>query len=124
MTCSELRLSNPVPETIVWAYAFELTHTKEGSYLSCKPTKGKVICGRTQAKHDSVINSGAERFSLSYFVPFKKDGVNLSWSKAVELSSRKYAFTEEECNQLYNKSVDKAVNWLRSRADECEALKV
>ena len=123
MTYSELRaLNNINPGDVVWAYEFTLTQNKSESYLSSKPTIGRVMCGRSQAQHDSKIQQG--KSYLGYFVPFKKGKEELAWSKAVELSSRRYALTEEECITLYNQRVDKAVKWLRDRANECEAMKI
>ena len=106
----------------VWACAFNYTHDKEGRSLHQEPVLGKFMLCSTQAKHDDKLKRYPDYTYPEYFVPFKKNGVDLAWSKAVHMHSRCYATTEEECVDLYNNLIGNAIDWHRSEIDALERM--
>lgn len=92
-----------------YACAYEYTHDKNGKSKHQKPIRGMFTAGDTEAKNNEYIAKG--QTSIRYFVPFKKNGVDLAWSKAVSRYSRYYTSTLSECNELYNKLIQENINW-------------
>lgn len=105
-----------------WACAFHYTHDKESKSLHQEPIYGKFMIGNTQLKVDEKLERRPDYSYPEYFVPFKKNGVDLAWSKAVHMSSRHYATTEDECVELYNSLIMDAVDWHRKEIDKLEKL--
>ena len=67
--------------------------------------------------------------SPRYFVPLsaKKQGTDLedlAWSKAVEISSRCYADSEQECIDLYNKLIDEDIAFFNQKIAEDTNYKI
>lgn len=106
----------------IWACAFNYTHDKEGKHLYQEPVFGKLMAGKTEVAHNSRIERFPDSSNVEYFVPFKKNGVDLAWSKAVLMYNRYYATTEEECVELYNSLVKNAIDWHRSEIEALEKL--
>ena len=75
----------------------------------------KISCGYnyrlpdTEAKNNEYISKG--QTNIRYFVPLKKNGVDLSWSKAVTIYARCYATTQQECIALYNRLIQDSIEW-------------
>lgn len=102
-------------DDIVWACAFELTTAKGGKHNYSKPVRGMLVAGSTEVG-DKNARKKEER--IRFFVPFKKNGDGLAWSKAVTIYSRYFADTEEESKECYNSQVQEVVTWLETRLDE------
>lgn len=76
--------------SVVWAYAFKETHTKDGMRLKQKPVKGRVTGRR--------------------FIPFKKNSqTEYAMSKAIAVDSRNYADTEAEAIEGYNELISRII---------------
>ena len=60
-----------------------------------------------------------EKSYASFFVPFKRNsGTEFAKSKAVQIDSRMYADTYEECVELFNGLINEKVEWFLKRAEE------
>lgn len=94
---------------VVYACAFEYSHEKESKALHQKPVRGMLAVCKTEEKNRIALEKGDT--SIGYFIPFKKNSNELAWSKAVQMSSRKYASTYEECVGLYNQLIRGAIFW-------------
>ena len=92
-----------------YACAYEYTHDKEGKCKHQKPVLGVFTAGNTEEKNAEYIAKG--RTDVCYFVPFKKNGIDLAWSKAVTIYSRCYATTQQECIALYNRLIQDSIEW-------------
>lgn len=103
---------------IVYACAYTLSSTKDARALHQKPIRGMFVAGKTKEKNDYALSKGST--GISYFVPFKKNGTDLAWSRAVELSSRCYGTTLQECIEVYNQLILNKINW---HMQEIEDLK-
>lgn len=100
----------------VWACAFDLNRPRTGFAYFQKPVYG-MIRGRKLKGKTSDISKKEAAMGARYFVPFKKDSTtDLAWSKAINVDSRRYASSEEECVKLFNKFVGKNVNWFETQA--------
>ena len=91
----------------VWAYKLEPQRLEMGCMLAWryrqKPVQGRLV------RHYNDI--GPENFKgdgsyVKYFVPYRKGTKDLAWSKAVEFRHRRYAWSQSEAIDLYNKEVD------------------
>ncbi len=76
-----------------------------------------------KSEQDPNASRGGFYTTPRYFVPFKKtakscDLEDLAWSKAVNIRSRVYADTENECIEAYNECVMKNVKHVISLAKE------
>lgn len=102
----------------VWACDFKYAHDKESRHLYQKPILGKLMAGRTEELHKRCVASGTA--TVKYFVPFKKNGTELAWSKAVTVYSRKYATSKQECIKMFNELIESDIKW---HENEIKALK-
>ena len=100
----------------VWAYAFDYAKDKNSKHLFQKPIRGMLTLGNSETDCERRRKNGYT--SIKYFVPFKKDGVSLSWSKAVSVYSRCFTDTYDDCVVLYNKEVKDIESWLQSKLEE------
>lgn len=99
----------------VWACAFAETANKEGKKNYCTPVKGVISSSQYE---------NPDRWSVGYFkyfVPYKKNGKDLAFSKAVRIHSRVYAKTEEECWELYNKLINGLINKYTEKIEELKS---
>ena len=103
---------------IAYACAYEYTHDKNGKSKHQKPVKGMFTAGDTEAKNNEYISKG--QTNIRYFVPFKKNGVDLSWSKAVTIYARCYATTQQECIALYNRLIQNSIEWYEQEIKKLE----
>ena len=94
----------------IWACAFEYESTKEGTFLMQEPVLGQFVSAKTEKEHLKNI-SNDEKLYISHFVPYKKNGKDLAWSKAVLIRNRMYATTKEECTEMFNESIKDKINW-------------
>lgn len=110
-------------ESKVWACAYEYTSKKESRLNFQKPILGMIMCDKTEERHkekkERYIQRGYKP-PCDYFVPFKQNGKDLAWSKAVKIWSRCYASTEKECKEIFNSLINKKVAW---HLEEIEKLK-
>ena len=104
--------------TEIWACAFEYSGSKESKHLYQKPIKGKLTTHNTESYNNKAKESG--KTAVNYFVPYKKNGKDLAWSKAVHISSRCYATSERECNELFNDLIQQQIAWHQKQIDELE----
>lgn len=95
----------------IWACAFKLTEDVEDNVLKCLPVYGE-FCVTNKFKMEVEVRKAKDR--PLYFVPFGSKGI-LVWSRAVQVSSRRYADTEEECIALYNKEIQYYVRFFENR---------
>lgn len=112
---------------IVWACAFSRTDNDNSLLYHTKPVKGMLVPYKrlTTCQNDPNFKSK----SPSYFVPLsaKKQGTDLEdlvWSKAVQLSSRCYADSEQECIDLYNQLIDEDIAFFKKQITEDETHKI
>lgn len=109
---------------IIWGCNFEPTSTKESKQYSCTPVKGMLtLHDDLKNEQDPNASRGGFYTTPRYFVPFKKnakgcDLEDLAWSKAVNIRSRVYADTEDECIEAYNECVMKNVRHVIGLAKE------
>lgn len=109
-THSELYKSNLKVGDSIWACAYEFTMNSKSMKNIQKPIKGVLTTSRDKKNNDSFIALGETGTDyIRYFVPYKKNEIDLSWSRAVEVYSRKFATTEEEATELYNKLIDEYI---------------
>jgi hypothetical protein len=135
-----------------WACGFETNPRKINSYQHTtfmyrkEPVFGVVVLstwldGEIKACKDGIgmpvskhkTNDSSYIWKDFYFVPFKKnykgDGKNwadkdLAFSKSVDVKSREYANTYEECVKLYNELIDNEVNKHKEIIKELENYKI
>lgn len=105
---------------VMWACAFCYNMSKEGNILSQKPVLGMITAASNPVDNDRKLKGGSEGVKPHYFVPFKKNGKDLSWSRVVQLTNRKYASTEEECKEIYNSLLQENIDWHKSKITELE----
>ena len=108
----------------VWGYHHRYSGNKEGMALKQVPIFGMITVGYTQASNDRMLEiMSKENISLNkgaqYFTPFKKNGKDLAWSKAVRFHSRSYAETKDDAIRLYNDLIRQSIKW---HQDEIEKL--
>lgn len=108
----------------IWACAFEYNSYKEGKFLHQKPVLGQFMAGNTLENHNRRMSRYKDKNNAVYFVPLKKNGIDLAWSKAVHITSRVYATTEEECIELYNELIQKNIDWHITEIEELKSLLV
>ena len=89
----------------IWACAYELQGDKNKNGLIQKPVQGEIY---------------GDGYRTTYFAPYKKGSKSLAKSKEVLAEySRCYADTYEECVELYNSLVNKAIMYFWRRMGEC-----
>ena len=98
---------------IVWgcAYSSNFPHSSMTNYQ--KPCRGMLVSERMESaweKEKARYRGREEELVPAYFVPLKKNGSGLAWSKLVHISSRLYADTEKESIELYNKCVQDTID--------------
>lgn len=111
----------------VWACAYSFASNKETKTLYQEPIRGEFTAGRNISHNDVVLKRCADMGivpEISYFVPYKKNGTGLAWSKAVETSSRMYATTYDECVELYNDKIEEYIKWCEDQIDELKKMKI
>ena len=104
---------------IVWACAYDKSESKEANILKQLPIKGKLMVCRTDEATNKILNI-RPNISVAYFVPFKKNGTDLAWSKAVRVNSRMYATTYEESVEQYNDKIESYINWYKENIKDLE----
>lgn len=120
MTAYELRDSGYKTGDEIWACAYTKTFNKEGIKLVQKPIKGRLTAGKNEKKHLEILEKYGDKSAdcLDYFVPYKKDGTSLAWSRAVSIGARRFAATEEECREVYNKEIQHVIDFCERTIEE------
>lgn len=104
------------PGTKIWACAYDFDNNKTTMGLISKPVYG-MLRGYAWNYEDKEITE--EDSYSSFFVPFKRGSeTEFAKSKAVQIYSRVYADTHEECVELFNSLVNEKVEWFLQRAEE------
>lgn len=107
-------IKNIKPGTKLWACAYKFDNNKITMGLISKPVYGML---RGYAWDYEKITE--EESYSSFFVPFKRNSeTEFAKSKAVQIDSRMYADTYEECVELFNSLVNEKVEWFLNRAEE------
>lgn len=110
-----------------WACAYSFATNKETRLLYQEPIKGEFVAGKDEAQNTDLLQRYAAKGvapSIGYFVPYKKDGVSLAWSKKIDAQSRMYATTRDECVELYNDKIDSHIRWHENQIDELRKMKI
>lgn len=100
-----------LPGDEVWACAYSYDGNKEGRLYFQEPVLGKITCRNTESAEKRELQDTSTWHQPNYFVPYKKNGRDLAWSKAVSIGARCYAFSKEECIELYNELIQENINW-------------
>lgn len=113
----------------VWACAFQISIDKNSKRFKQEPVYGMLTVTdapdkEIEYRQERMRQTGEGRAHASYFVPFKKDGKSLAYSKAVQVSARCYATTQEECVEMYNKMIQKYIDWYKKEIMELEGQKL
>ena len=107
-------IENIKPGAKLWACAYKFDNNKITMGLISKPVYGML---RGYAWDYEKITE--EESYSSFFVPFKRNSeTEFAKSKAVQIDSRMYADTYEECVELFNSLVNEKVEWFLKRAEE------
>lgn len=107
-------IKNIKPGTKLWACAYRFDNNKITMGLISKPVYGML---RGYAWDYEEI--AEEKSYSSFFVPFKRNSeTEFAKSKVVQIDSRMYADTYEECVELFNSLVNEKVEWFLKRAEE------
>jgi len=103
-------------ESVVWACAYDEDNNYDYSHLKQLPIRGIILnkhkAGMTKPKYSSWV-----------FAPINKNGEPIK-SKVVDIYSRHYANTYEECIEVYNGLVQARINRLSEIIKECETHKI
>lgn len=101
----------------VYACAYKYNKDKEGRQYFQKPILGKLVLGRTEAEGEFYLRT-ERKIEPHYFVPFKKNGKDLAWSKVVSIYARYFTTDEEESKEFYNDLIQKQISWHESEIDK------
>lgn len=93
----------------VWACAYKPTNNKEGRSNYSRPIRGRLVAENTKSRDEFRRSRGYA--DIRAFVPYKKNGKDLAWSKAVTIYSRYFTFSEEECKEFYNNLIKEQIAW-------------
>lgn len=97
----------------VYACAYKYNRDKEGRQYFQKPILGQLVLGRNKTEEEYYQRTGRET-EPNYFVPFKKNGEDLAWSKIVTIYSRYFTTDEEESKKFYNDLIKEQIAWHES----------
>lgn len=106
-------------ETPVWAYAIksgDVMQDNSRKKLFQLPIKGIITNRSSETAKPGNWNT--------YFVPYKKNNMDLAWSKKVHAESRYYAGTKEEAEACYNYMITQEQNKLQEQIQKLEELKI
>lgn len=101
----------------VYACAYQYNRDKEGRQFFQKPILGKLVLGRSETE-EAYYERTDRKTEPNYFVPFKKNGKDLAWSKVVTIYSRYFTDDEEESKEFYNDLIQKQIAWHESEIDK------
>lgn len=102
---------------IVYACAYKYNKYKDGRQYFQKPILGKLVLGRNEAEAEYYQRTG-RKSEPNYFVPFKKNGKGLAWSKIVTIYSRYFTTDEEESKKYYNDLIKEQIAWHESEINK------
>ena len=110
----------------IWACAFSFNSNKETKALYQKPVRGQIVAGRTESQNKDIIKrcGGEKNATMCYFVPYSKNNTSLAWYKCVNIDSRVYATTYDECVKMYNSMVQSCIEWHNATAKKLEDYKI
>lgn len=100
--------------TKLWACACKFDNNKITMGLILKPVYG--MASGYGWNYEKITEEDSYE---SFFVPFKRNSeTEFAKSKAVQIDSRMYTDTYEECIELFNSLVNEKVEWFLKRAEE------
>lgn len=110
----------------IWAFACETGRT---SFYTAtislnafsKPIRGMLSSTKYEDAYDSDY---AKSKPVGYFIPYKKRGEGLSWSKAVSIDSRQFAETESAAIHYFNAAIDDEIKGCNAMIQQLEERKV
>lgn len=103
---------------IVYACAYKPTSDKESRHNYQKPIRGILVLDSSEAKCKVREEKGYTE--PRYFVPFKKNGKDLAWSRAVTVYARYFTDNEVECIEYYNKLIKEQIQWHQNEIERLE----
>ena len=103
-------------ESIVWACAYDEDNNYDYSHLKQLPIRGMILDKRQAGMNKPVYSSWV-------FAPLNKNGEPIK-SRVVDIYSRHYANTYEECVEVYNGLVQARIDRLNEIIAECETHKI
>ena len=103
-------------KTIVWGCAYNEDNNYDYSHLKQLPIRG-IILDKYKAEIDKP------KYSSWVFAPLNKKGEMIK-SKVVDVYSRHYANTYEECVEVYNGLVQMRIDRLNDIINECKKHKI
>lgn len=86
-----------------------------------EPVKGVLSSTRYEDCYD---NKTIKSKTVEYFVPYKKRGEGLAWSKAVSIYSRHFTETEDAAVKYFNAAIDDAIKGCNTIIQQLEARKI
>lgn len=99
---------------------FNQLQIKKVSIISVNQSGGRLVCGNTESS--DKYRRDKDYKDVAYFVPYKKNGIDLAWSKAVTIYARYFSKTEQESIDFYNKLVQEHIDWLTKEAESLKSL--
>jgi len=112
----EINIKTLGHKSIAWACAYSEDNNYDYSHLKQLPIRGMIL-----DKHKAGMSK--PKYSNQVFVPLNKND-ELIKSKAVDIYSRHYANTYEECVEVYNELVQERIDRLNEIIKECETHKI
>lgn len=110
----------------IWAFACETgRNTFYADTISLnafsKPVRGVLSSTKYEDDYDS---DRVKSRTIGYFIPYKKRGEGLSWSKAVSIDSRQFTETESAAIYYFNAEIDKAIKGCNAMIQQVEERKI
>ena len=112
----ELDIKTLKHKTIVWGCAYNEDNNYDYSHLKQLPIQGMVL-----DKYKAGIDK--PKYSSWVFAPINKK-CEMIKSKVVDVYSRHYANTYEECVEVYNGLIQMRIDRLNEIIKECETHKI
>lgn len=112
---------------VVWGCAYTCSGDKESKRFFQEPIKGQFTASNREVTNTAIMATAAQKGTYvepRYFVPFKKNGIDLAWSKAVNFTARMYADTYAESVELYNDKIQEYIDWFENEVKEMKAQKI
>ena len=112
----EIKQNSLNHEDIVWACAYNEDNNYEYSHLKQLPIQGMIL-------DKYKVGMEKPKYSSWVFAPLNKKDEIIK-SKVVDVYSRHYANTYEECVEVYNGLVQARIDKLNEIINECETHKI
>lgn len=103
----------------IWACAYVPNARRRTAMYYAKPVLGVLLAGKNKEFHERALQ--ANDMTPRAFAPYGKDNYRILWSKAVDLGTRMYADTEAEAAELFDRSVRREIETIKSELARAEA---